>query len=183
MKPLTAKTIQIGLYWHLRGASDLMIPRYTPRDWWECDLWRLTKAAFVDEYEIKLTVSDFRADRTKSMSAGATFDLELRKYVSKPAKNKHEMLATHEGGPNRFWFVIPDPMRHMVMLPSWAGLITVSPGGQPRIRTDAPKRHNRKWEGNRIKLMDAFYHRYWAHECRKPDQAIEPLLEAEKAVV
>lgn len=172
-KLLTSRTITNALFWALRGASDLIIPRFTPRGWWECDVWRLTKAGFVDEYEIKLSVSDWKADTLKYKDE--KFELQgdgKWGYTPGSGRNKHTLLATTEEGPNRFWFVTTYEISKQVVIPSWAGLM-VTGGTSAYVETAAPKRHGNKWNGNRARLMDTFYHRYWTHEAGKQSE-IEP---------
>lgn len=168
MKPRTAKDITISLYWSLRGASQILIPRYTPNKWWECDLWRLTKADFVDEYEIKLSVADFRADLLKCQE-GYEIDPITRQYQKRPPITKHSLLATEERGPNRFWFVVPEEIRDKVEVPDYAGLLVFS-SCSPVIVKQAPKRHGRKWDGNKLSVFSTFYHRYWNHEAGSKDE-------------
>jgi hypothetical protein len=45
-----------------RYRRGICVPNYTPKDWWECDVFELTPAGYFREYEIKMTVADFRAD-------------------------------------------------------------------------------------------------------------------------
>jgi len=61
---ITARDIQRALILPRYRQSTVM-PNYTPRGWWECDVFELTKAEMFVEYEIKLSRADFRADRNK----------------------------------------------------------------------------------------------------------------------
>lgn len=168
-KPVTSKTVTNSLFWALRSASDLIIPRYTPRNWWECDVWRLTKSQYVDEFEIKLSVSDFKADAEKEKSWAPQWQEDVMRFQPRPPRNKHEILATTEEGPNRFWFVVPESLLEKIEVPAWAGVMIFSGSGHPWIKRQAPKRHTRKWDGNRAKLLETFYHRYCNHEFKAPE--------------
>lgn len=172
----TARRITNALYWSLRGASDLMIPRFTPLNWWECDMWRLTNAGFVDEYEIKLSVQDFAADIRKSRDETWEKQPDGR-YGRTPGsgKLKHDLLAQSEEGPNRFWFVMPSELAERVTIPAYAGLI-ISNGLGASVSISAPKRHGRKWGGNKQHLLKTFYYRYWNHEAGTQSE-IEPFKE------
>ena len=172
-KPPTAKEITIRLYWTLRGASQLLIPRYTPSKWWECDMWRLTKADFVDEYEIKMSVADFKADLLKCQR-GWEIGPDGR-YQQKAPVTKHELLAGSERGPNRFWFVVPEAIEEKIEVPPYAGLMVFG-RCNPVISKQAPRRHGRKWDGNKLAVFSAFYHRYWTHEARTKEE-IPPAVE------
>jgi hypothetical protein len=100
-----------------RHHRNFCLPRYTPIGWWECDVFELTPAGYFREYEIKLTVADFKADVAKS------------KVVGEVSRNKH-LEIRQPFGPRQFWYVVPDQMVQEV--PEWAGLITVqrSPSGR-----------------------------------------------------
>lgn len=105
------------LYWDCRSASRLLVPRYTPAGWWENDLFRVTKAGYWYEYEIKISAADFRADSQKSESEGWGADRQTR--------TKHDVLALSERGPSRFFFVAPLALAERLLpdVPAWAGLL------------------------------------------------------------
>jgi len=67
-KAMTSKQIQHALFDQFGNASKLMIPNYTPAHWFECDLIRVTKAGYLEEFEIKISVADFKADAKKGPS-------------------------------------------------------------------------------------------------------------------
>jgi outer membrane autotransporter protein len=46
------------------------MPNYTPKNWFECDVMAVTKAGYLEEYEIKLSASDFKADSKKCFREG-----------------------------------------------------------------------------------------------------------------
>jgi hypothetical protein len=93
------------------------VPRYTPARWFESDLFFWTPAGYVTEFEIKLSLADFRADASK----------ETR--VDVPGKGpvmvrKHAALAAGcTDGPTRFFFVTPAGLIPPGEIPPWAGLI------------------------------------------------------------
>jgi hypothetical protein len=62
---LTVRDIQSRLWSNGRSAYNLMIPNYTPDRWFECDMFAITKSGYFHEFEIKLTVDDFRDDANK----------------------------------------------------------------------------------------------------------------------
>lgn len=47
-------------------ARSFVIPNYTPSGWFESDIFELTKSGYFREYEIKMSLSDFRADAVKA---------------------------------------------------------------------------------------------------------------------
>lgn len=97
-----------------RWRHGTTMPRYTPGQWWECDVAELTKAGYLREYEIKLSRQDFRADAHKEA------------YFNHDRKNKHELLAQRSPvGPCQFWFVAPANVLPLSIIPEWAGLYEI----------------------------------------------------------
>lgn len=139
------------LFAEFGNASQILMPNYTPCAWHECDIWRVTKSGYAQEYEIKLTVADFRADQRKG--------------------HKMDALAAHSTlGPTRFWYVTPEGLLENECLPLWAGLIEASPGryGKPLVSKGSsmrhgPRLHNKKaapWEI--VHAQGVCYWRMWA---------------------
>lgn len=159
---MNSRQITNALWWSYRGSSDLLIPRYTPANWWECDVWRLRKSGFVDEFEIKTSLADFRNDLRK-VKSGVLFDEVQRRFVAQPEVRKHELLKGESRGPNRFWFVVPRELASKIEVPEYAGLIVCS-NSSTGVEKDAPNRHGRKWEGDRMVIMQTFYWRFWSQE-------------------
>ena len=155
----TERTIQSRLMRdrHWRG---LTLPNYTPPNWFECDVFELTDAGFFREYEIKLTVSDFKADARKSQRRKGV-DVFKRDLLGEPIQTK---------GPVQFWYVTPVGLLTPQMLPPWAGLIEISLR-PPDLRypqcfeskehevVKAPRLHNEK-ANERIRLA-ALVCCYW----------------------
>lgn len=177
---MSAKEITRALWRNFSGSSDLILPRFTPNSWFECDVWRLTKAQFVDEFEIKMTVADFKADMAKSHRKGHDYDRENRRLIERPEKSKHGLLAAGQGHPNRFWFVVPETLAGLIRphLPAHAGLMVAHFYQNGRCsgiyaERQAPRIHGHKWKGDRQKILTTAYWRYWNHEVRSKDP-IEP---------
>ena len=108
------------LYWDMAGQSAIVYPNFTPVNWWECDIFRVTSAGYFYEYEIKRTVADFRADRQKR-----EYNWEERTY-----RSKHMALTQRDTrGPSRFFYVVPAELTVRVEeeLPEWSGLIECAP--------------------------------------------------------
>jgi hypothetical protein len=114
-----------------RWRRGFCLPNYTPAGWWECDVFELTAAGYFREYEIKLTRSDFLADRAK----------EKRLLWGLRVESKHQLLAQRSPrGPCRFWYVTPPGLVERAELPEWAGLIELADRGEgqrPKWRWDA----------------------------------------------
>lgn len=128
-----------------RYSRNFCLPNYTPKGWFECDLFELTPAGYVNEYEIKLTVSDFKADALKQTERrrGPWVD-GLWTWIE--GQNKHQMLqSSHVDGPSRFIYVCPENMVKEV--PAWAGLIEIvqtEHGMRERPKIAPPLLHRQK---------------------------------------
>ena len=99
----------------------------------------MTAAGFFREYEVKLTIGDFKADRKKA-EARVIWDDRGRFKTYGRGRTKHEYLADgHRLGPSQFWYVTPpglvalEPMPKLdpaAVLPEWAGLFEVWHNGR-----------------------------------------------------
>ena len=154
------------------------MPRYTPKDWFECDLFELTAAGYTVEYEIKISRSDFRADAAK----------ELRRYNwatgTHDVKHKHTKLADGTCFPNRFYYAVPEGLIKLEEVPAWAGLIEFRPNrkvnptvAQDKVVKSAPRLHERKADpALRTELYRTAYYRMIPRTClvqvEEPDWSI-----------
>lgn len=97
------------------NPTDIVIPNfYVGR--YEMDLFRLTPALFVYEYEIKVSRSDFKNDSKKGYTnwKGVT-------------TKKHELVQNGKRC-NRFFYVVPFNMIRIDECPEYAGLIYYKDG-------------------------------------------------------
>lgn len=102
---MTAKDIQRRLLVE-RYRRSFVLHNYTPRGWFECDVFEATEAGIFVEYEIKLTAADFKADATKRVNRWQ-WNPELQRSETVVKGHKHQLLASHShSGPSRFWFVL-----------------------------------------------------------------------------
>lgn len=133
----------------------------------ESDLLVLRNTGYVIEYEIKLSVSDFRADSKKSHRVltgtehNGTFIKELYGTVT-----RHDWLRMG-AGPNRFYYVVSDSIMDKLDVPDWAGVIGCWPTRSKdrcgvAIRK-SPKLLHRKKAGDQVqkKILQSLYYRYW----------------------
>ena len=80
----TESQVQARIMLEKQSSSKIMVPNYTPATWWENDLFQVTKAGYWVEFEIKRSISDYRADFKKSSS-----------WVD--GQKKHDLLEAGEG--------------------------------------------------------------------------------------
>lgn len=162
-----------------RYRRNTVMPRFTPRRWFECDLVEITPAGFWREYEIKVTRADFRADRLKGPDLRTVV---IRRSMGKTLETqpKWERLAQSDpSGPNAFWFVAPEGVIPRDELPPWAGLIEMRPhvsrykwqsgtawGQITEVLTvEAPKLHSEKADPKvSEKIREACYYRFLTRE-------------------
>jgi hypothetical protein len=179
---MNARKIQALLFSEFGNKSALMVPNYTPAGWFECDMWRVTKAGYGEEFEIKLSVADFRKDSLKGP------DEHMKKWIltypegsktrqSFDPRTKHERLAAGAPPcPCRFWFVMPDEVAAKVEIPHWAGLIHVREHrGRVHLHKHqpAPQLHRAAVDQ---KITDharsVFYWRYWKLRNGQPEESV-----------
>lgn len=154
---MNEKTVQQDLFSHFSKRSAIMIPNFSPSftpakpvKWGECDVFQITKSMYWVEFEIKLSVSDFRADFKKV--------------------KKHRALAERAPNiPRRFWYVMPDIIADKVEgeIPEYAGLLAFRKWPCYRDdlfkrRVDAPTLQSVKVTAAQLqRLYVRFYWRYW----------------------
>ena len=88
------KLVQNRLFWQFNSASEVLVPNYAPGGWWENDVFRLTKAGFWHEYEIKTSMADFRKDFKKIANHMVTEVTDGHKITE--WDDKHMLLARHQ---------------------------------------------------------------------------------------
>lgn len=126
---MNANQITLGIMREKRRfIRNFCLPRYTPDNWWECDVFEVTAKGYFREYEVKTSRADFRRDAVKP--------------------DKHLRLAAGcSKGPTQFWFVVPAGLILPHEVPTWAGLLeahgTTAKRYLPFIRETkpAPKLH------------------------------------------
>jgi hypothetical protein len=147
---MNAKDIQEAIV-RDRWREGLVLPNYYAADWWECDVFELTKAGFFREYEVKVSRADFFADAKKTREIWPS---GWGPNKVKAVENKHQLLASRSTrGPSQFWFCTPPGMLTLEEIPEWAGLIEVrncesefsSIKFWPREVKKAPKLHREKF--------------------------------------
>lgn len=151
---MTERTIQRQLFWRYHSGAAAIMPNYTPIGWYECDLFIVTKSLYSVEYEIKITVQDFRADARK--------------------RRKHQRLRGRTGWlPTRFFYVVPKGLIDPSEVPEYAGLIySLSSKGRLHVEKEAMRLHTEKHEQQLVTQMwRAAGFRYWNERFKFEDMA------------
>ncbi len=167
---LTERKVQLG-FQEGRSGDRMVVPNFTPRDWFECDLAIVTAAGFLHEYEIKLTKADLKADRKKF------WPTRIRSRSDREnQRSKFDILETAEaatdgkketGIPSAFSYILPEDIVTVEDIPEYAGLIYVTYDSRygvmfKRIR-QAKKLHNLPFtEKEVVRARVNIGHRYWA---------------------
>lgn len=171
---LTERSIQCAIYVKWKSASRLLVPNYTPDSWFECDVFRVTDAKYFIEYEIKLTLVDFKRDTDKKRRGYEMVGRECRRLDE---RLKHERLTDGDPfGPFRFYYVMPDDMIRESDLPQWAGLIWAKRVSPEYVRLKfvrhSPRLHNAKVAADRVRrARDVCYYRMWSEITRAREES------------
>ena len=186
---VTESMIQNALYRHLRWDKSFIyiFPNMASITMYEADILAVTRSGYASEYEIKLSLSDFRADR-KKREKHCSLSGEIRKivypypwgkgreiYVTRDAPEDPYKAMRHECWPEQrpkyFWYVIHGFDVPEGELPDYAGLMRFlpSPPGAHRPPQDnfdfkkwAPKLDSRPVNPERIaRATTNMLYRYW----------------------
>ncbi len=169
LSQLNERKVQDSLWLELRQKGhELIVPNYTPLEWWECDMFSVTKAGRTIEFEIKLTTADFRADSKKEKDR--LYNWNLGGSSKNTCGNKHDLLTSRcKTGPGRFYYVAPEGIIPPDELPEFAGLFTITTRTYTRYEViafqetkKAPTLHTEAIsEKVRMHAQGIFYWRYW----------------------
>lgn len=98
--------------------------------YYESDVLAITSSKLVTEVEVKVSLSDFKADFKKT----------AKHY--RLSKGIDDNYGAHI--PNRFYFACPSELIHIDMIPPYAGLIYVKEDGSVEVIKKAPLLHKNK---------------------------------------
>lgn len=153
--------LQQALWTVLSRRSRLVIPNFTPEEWFEADLWMLDRNNTVWEFEIKATKSDFRKDAAKVPGSLLTKRGTLRLDM----QPKYARLADgHWRGPHHFVFVAPPGVIPVDEVPVWAGLWEIKTPLFPKIERvlKSPRLHKVALpQEEEQRALKALCHRFW----------------------
>ncbi len=144
----------------------------------ESDLLILRKSGTVVEYEIKLSVSDYRAGLRKKQvinphnkNGRQNKIWDHQKYTT-----RHEYLQRGMGA-NMFYYAAPGEVLEQVDIPKWAGVILVNANSTSgscgsRMIKKAPFLHkNEPSKKLKEKIMTSCYYKYWRNFAAKDVEA------------
>lgn len=162
-KKITSKDLQMAFYYANYQKFEFMAPNVYLQHDCELDIFGLRKGSgYIDEIEIKMVKSDFKADFNKTVMVRGDFVVGESWVPSKHA-NKHEMLQEGRLPTNRFSFLMPEELAEKVEIPDYAGLYVYTE------RTDRIKHVKRAKLLHKNKISDSLKYktarkmafRYW----------------------
>lgn len=118
---MKAKDLQLLFYRTQQTRYEEIIPNAYAKDWAECDILAIRQSGFVDEIEIKVSRSDFKADFEKTVWLPSAHPMCCAANRNKP--NKHQVIESALSPINYFWFLVPDGLVAVDEVPSYAGLM------------------------------------------------------------
>lgn len=125
---------QNGYLWRINNAY---IFKYN----WESDFFCQSSSGYLIEVEVKISVSDFKAD----------FKKEKHKYLSGQDNSKKFI-------PNKFYYAVSEEIASKIEVPKYAGLIVISNNKTDFVKK-APLIHKEKIDARKI-LCRKFYERW-----------------------
>jgi len=172
------RRIQHAFYLSTSQRYELLVPNvYLDYRFHEMDLCGVRKSGFVDEIEIKRSVSDFKADFKKTVLTEIDSHINDDKYKGRKVfgagygkfveeRPKHECLQEGLNNCNYFSFLIPKEIENKCDIPEYAGLYVYYESHDSRLFIaevkSAPRLHKRKISDNtKYKLARKMAYRYW----------------------
>jgi hypothetical protein len=149
--------LQLQLKFHTLFQDKYILVGHNTFPTWshpEMDLFGLRKSGYLDEIEIKLSVSDFKNDFKKiiHIKEGGRYKKHL----------KHTALPNGLVFCNRFSFLLPHTIVNDCEIPKYAGLYVRDAYGHIREVKKAPLLHKRKIEEwLKFSLAQKMQFRYW----------------------
>lgn len=146
---------------------ELMIPNVYVTDDNESDFFAIRKSGLCDEFEIKVSRSDFLVDKKKTIRHRSMTLEESRLFrwndpKSPNRKPKYQALCDGDLPANYFWYVLTEGIVESKDIPPFAGVIMVEPSGRLRVDRNPKKLHKEKpsYE-QRYKIARKTNYRYW----------------------
>jgi len=147
--------MQLAFYQHTWERYELVCPNIFVTQNSEMDLCGIRKGSkYLDEIEIKITETDFKADFRKVL------------MINHQRQNKHEKIKNGEAVCNYFSFLIPEGTLNYELIPEYAGLYiaSIDSTGVCRIKEvkKAKRLHNNVISvERRYKLAKKMAYRFW----------------------
>ncbi len=130
--------IQTRMFWWLQKKGHRwIVPNFQAFYTGEMDVCSVMKSGLVNEYEIKISRSDFRADlKKKGKHPVIERILKTGELIERrPRYSGNGVLEIQISAPNFFYYVVPNDLVKPDEVPPYAGLIYVHPNNLCNFRT------------------------------------------------
>lgn len=117
---------------------------------WECDYFGMSTSGYSYEIEIKLSITDFKADFKKIDKHKLLRDANIIVKLDKHLHFKRKM-------PNKFYYCVPKGLIDIKDIPDYAGLLYTN-GYSIEIIKDAKFLHKQKFDLTKV-LLEKFYYK------------------------
>lgn len=161
---MNEKQIQNYLYWNLNRKHNLLCPNIFLYNW-ESDFVSITKAGYANEYEIKVSKSDFKVDRINKVEKFQILENGFLETKTDWEKKKFGDKRVYQR-PSMFWYVCPENLIDISEIPEYTGLIHVKESGsyyRRLITVKKPKKLGKEKISEELqkKILISIYYRYW----------------------
>lgn len=132
---------------------------------WESDFLLKTNSGYYYEYEIKISVSDFKHDFVKEEKHFILKNGFKKRYTYRNIKGVRTVIKEEDvpkKRPNYFTYVVPWTIINQVkeLVPEYAGLICLEENGSLTEIKKSPKLHSEKYSDESLKLCEKFYYNW-----------------------
>lgn len=162
MKELKAYHLTGTLHRYLAHTSELCLTNSYVWGHFESDFIRVTKSLYLHEFEVKISVLDFKQDFLKG-NKSSRWDKEKKKFIQ-DVRKKHDKIREGESPLATFSFVAPVGLIKPEMLPPYAGLYEVH---IRRCGTECQTRYVEVVRPKRLKNAQPLSYKKMAHLFKK----------------
>lgn len=164
---MTAKDITHHIEKYYENMAEFTVPNiyFFSNGYYETDVLVYQKNGYILDFEIKISVQDFKADFKKTtkheiLSTGArTYEYDTTRLIEGirvPFKAGETIPCE---SPNKFYYAVPENLIKVEDIPSYAGLIYVTEFGAIKKIKEAPFLHKTKIDCYE-RLCKKFYYGY-----------------------
>ena len=155
---ITENQLQTAL-WRKLNTSMVLFPNFRAVDWFEADVWAVSKHDMAWEFEIKVSRADFRKDASKAPGSIFVPGHRTRRTT---LDSKYARLASGDWhGPNNFVYVAPAGVIPVDEVPAWAGLWEFGDGLLRRVLKSQRLHKVPVPREELARAKTCIYHRYW----------------------
>ena len=170
---MTEFDIQRLLYIKMVSDSQIAVPNSNCLGW-EADLLIVTKALFVHEFEIKISHSDFLAEKKKDRYEQIPIYLSGKREYNIASHFGYDYRVKVNQPANYFWYVCPKGIISTEEVPDYAGLIVIKEDKYLKVEKKAPRLHREKLtQSHLIRLCRSINYRYWSNRNKEEKQKEE----------